>query len=83
MLTIDRAGKKVFSGATKLSQMKRTPEELAGWLFVLEPTFDEWRTQLWQSSDAPAFMGKAEFLQAFIGGHGAAPVVARGQGADA
>ncbi|HPF27646.1 MAG: EAL domain-containing protein [Steroidobacteraceae bacterium] len=39
-------------------------DELAGWLFVLEPTFDEWRTQLWQSSDAPAFMGKAEFLQA-------------------
>lgn len=33
VLTIDRAGKKVFSGATKLSQMKRTPEELAGWLF--------------------------------------------------
>ncbi len=35
----------------------------AGWLFVLEPTFDEWRTQLWQTTDAPAFMGKAEFLQ--------------------
>ena len=33
VLTIDRAGRKVFSGATKLSQMKRTPEELAGWLF--------------------------------------------------
>jgi 2-dehydro-3-deoxy-D-arabinonate dehydratase len=32
-LQIRRGGKPVFSGATKLSQMKRTPEELAGWLY--------------------------------------------------
>ena len=32
-LTIRRGGKSVFTGATKLSQMKRTPEELAGWLY--------------------------------------------------
>ena len=32
-LEIRRDGKSVFSGSTKLSQMKRTPEELAGWLF--------------------------------------------------
>lgn len=32
-LEIRRNGKPVFNGATKLSQMKRTPEELAGWLF--------------------------------------------------
>jgi len=32
-LTIQRNGKPVFNGATKLSQMKRTPEELADWLF--------------------------------------------------
>lgn len=32
-LDIRRGGATVFSGATKLSQMKRTPEELAGWLF--------------------------------------------------
>lgn len=30
---IRRGGKSVFSGSTKLSQMKRTPEELAKWLF--------------------------------------------------
>ncbi len=30
---IERGGKTVFKGDTKLSQMKRTPEELAGWLF--------------------------------------------------
>ncbi|MBK6597689.1 MAG: EAL domain-containing protein [Proteobacteria bacterium] len=33
-----------------------------GWLFVLEPTFDEWRTQLWQNPETPALMGKGEFL---------------------
>jgi len=32
-LQIRRGGAPVFSGATKLSQMKRTPEELIGWLF--------------------------------------------------
>jgi len=32
-LEICRSGASVFSGTTKLSQMKRTPEELAGWLF--------------------------------------------------
>ena len=32
-LTIRRGGQSVFTGATKLSQMKRTPEELAGWLY--------------------------------------------------
>lgn len=32
-LTIERDGKSVFRGETRLSQMKRTPEELAGWLF--------------------------------------------------
>lgn len=32
-LEIRRRGVSVFSGTTKLSQMKRTPEELAGWLF--------------------------------------------------
>ncbi len=32
-LEIRRAGQVVFTGATKLSQMKRTPEELVGWLF--------------------------------------------------
>ncbi len=32
-LTIRRGGEPVFTGATKLSQMKRTPEELAGWLY--------------------------------------------------
>jgi 2-dehydro-3-deoxy-D-arabinonate dehydratase len=31
-LEIRRGGKVVFGGSTKLSQMKRTPEELAGWL---------------------------------------------------
>ncbi|MFN9719094.1 MAG: fumarylacetoacetate hydrolase family protein, partial [Planctomycetota bacterium] len=33
VLTIERSGKPVFKGETRLSQMKRTPEELAGWLF--------------------------------------------------
>lgn len=32
-LQIRRASAVVYSGATKLSQMKRTPEELIGWLF--------------------------------------------------
>lgn len=32
-LDIRRGGKSVFSGSTKLSQMKRTPDELAKWLF--------------------------------------------------
>ncbi len=32
-LQIRRAGAVVYSGATKLSQMKRTPEELISWLF--------------------------------------------------
>ena len=32
-LEIQRGGQKLFAGATKLSQMKRTPEELVGWLF--------------------------------------------------
>jgi 2-dehydro-3-deoxy-D-arabinonate dehydratase len=32
-LEIVRGGKSVFSGSTKLSQMKRTPDELAKWLF--------------------------------------------------
>lgn len=32
-LEIVRSGKSVFSGSTKLSQMKRTPDELAAWLF--------------------------------------------------
>jgi 2-dehydro-3-deoxy-D-arabinonate dehydratase len=32
-LDIRRGGKSVFGGATKLSQMKRTPDELAKWLF--------------------------------------------------
>ena len=32
-LTIRRGGKSVFTGETKLSQMKRTPDELAGWLY--------------------------------------------------
>ncbi len=32
-LEIRRAGQKMFAGSTKLSQMKRTPEELVGWLF--------------------------------------------------
>jgi 2-dehydro-3-deoxy-D-arabinonate dehydratase len=31
-LEIDRAGKRAFEGATSLGQMKRTPEELVGWL---------------------------------------------------
>jgi 2-dehydro-3-deoxy-D-arabinonate dehydratase len=31
-LTIERKGAKVFEGATKLSEMKRTFEELVGWL---------------------------------------------------
>jgi 2-dehydro-3-deoxy-D-arabinonate dehydratase len=30
---IRRGGKSVFSGSTKLNQMKRTTEELAAWLF--------------------------------------------------
>ncbi len=33
VVMIERGGKTVFKGDTKLSQMKRTPEELAGWLF--------------------------------------------------
>jgi 2-dehydro-3-deoxy-D-arabinonate dehydratase len=32
-LEIRRSRKSVFSGSTKLSQMKRTPDELAAWLF--------------------------------------------------
>ncbi len=32
-LTINRDGKVVFSGSTQLSQMKRAPEELVGYLF--------------------------------------------------
>ncbi|MEY3457919.1 MAG: hypothetical protein RL215_1076 [Planctomycetota bacterium] len=32
-LEIRRDGSSVFNGMTSLSQMKRTPEELAGWLF--------------------------------------------------
>ena len=32
-LDIRRGGKSVFGGSTKLSQMKRTPDELAKWLF--------------------------------------------------
>ncbi|MCB1625772.1 MAG: EAL domain-containing protein [Pseudomonadales bacterium] len=35
----------------------------SGWLFVLEPTYDEWRTQLLQNADAPAFMARGDFLQ--------------------
>ena len=31
-LTIERAGKTVFDGATKVSAMKRSFEELIGWL---------------------------------------------------
>lgn len=31
-LEIQRSGSRVFSGSTSLSQMKRTPEELASWL---------------------------------------------------
>lgn len=33
VLEIERGGKKVFSGQTTLAQLKRTPEELVGWLF--------------------------------------------------
>ena len=33
MLTINRAGAAVFEGATTLAQMRRTPEELVGYLF--------------------------------------------------
>ena len=32
-LSISRDGAEVFSGSTSLSQLKRTPEELAGWLY--------------------------------------------------
>lgn len=32
-LLINRGGKAVFEGKTSVSQMKRSPEELAGWLF--------------------------------------------------
>lgn len=32
-LRIERAGTEIFSGETTLSAMKRSPEELAGWLF--------------------------------------------------
>ncbi len=32
-LVISRAGAPVFSGETTLAQLKRTPQELAGWLF--------------------------------------------------
>lgn len=32
-LRIERAGAEIFSDKTTLSEMKRTPEELAGWLF--------------------------------------------------
>ncbi|HLJ53573.1 MAG TPA: fumarylacetoacetate hydrolase family protein [Chthonomonadaceae bacterium] len=32
-IAIRRAGKTVFDGATTLAQLRRTPEELAGWLF--------------------------------------------------
>ena len=31
-LEIDRGGKRAFEGTTSLAQMKRTPEELVGWL---------------------------------------------------
>jgi 2-dehydro-3-deoxy-D-arabinonate dehydratase len=31
-----RSGKTAFSGDTTLAQLKRTPEELAGWLFKEE-----------------------------------------------
>ncbi len=37
---IVRAGSAVFSGETTLAQMKRTPDELAGWLFR-EDTFPD------------------------------------------
>ena len=39
-LKILRAGAEIFAGETTLSQMKRSPEELAGWLFR-EQTFPQ------------------------------------------